>query len=219
MSVNSVHEAAKFLREGIREGKFAPGQRLIARDVSALAGGGVGSYREALVRLAGEGLVTLHPNRGASVRKLDTKDVREIYLMLDALEPVAARLCAQHARRHEIDTAGLQTSASALNQACRSGRVSAFHAARYALLGFLRKESKAARLYEVAAPLSLQISKRENDSQLSKTAISISNEELQDIVSHILDGKAAKAERMMRSHIKRIGKAVLANMRADGRTI
>ncbi|MFC2950655.1 GntR family transcriptional regulator [Marinicaulis aureus] len=217
MGVNSVQEAAHFLREGIREGKFAPGQRLMAREVADLAGGGVGSFREALVRLAGEGLVTLHPNRGAAVRKLDRSEVREIYLVLEAIDPLAARLCAQRAGGFEIDADALQSAAAALGHACRQGRVSVYHAARHSLIELLRRESGVARICELVNAPSLQISKRENESQLTKDAIAESNDEMQIIVSHVLAGEGRKAERTMRAHIKRIGKLVLESMPIDAR--
>ncbi len=217
MGVNSVQEAANFLREGIRDGKFAPGQRLIARDVADLAGGGVGSFREALVRLAGEGLVTLHPNRGAAVRRLDRNEVSEIYLMLEALDPLAARLCAQRISAGEVDPKPLEAAARVLDHARREGRVSEYHAARHGLAEMLRKESGVARLCEAAEPLSLQISKRESESQLASDAISTSNDEMQTIVTHILAGEGAKAERAMRAHIKRVGKVVLESMPASVR--
>lgn len=217
MSVNSVHEAANFVREGIREGRFAPGQRLIAREVADLAGGGVGAFREALVRLAGEGLVTLHPNRGAAVRKLDRDEVREIYLVLEALDTTAARRCAQRANAGEVDAAALEGAARSLDHACKLGRVSAFHAARNALIDLLRKQSGAVRIGELADAPSVQISKRENESQLTKDAISASNDEIQSIIEHVLAGDGGKAERAMRGHLRRVGKLVLENMPTGAR--
>ncbi|WP_428410524.1 GntR family transcriptional regulator [Hyphococcus sp.] len=217
MSVNSVHEAANFLREGIREGKFAPGQRLIAREVADLTGGGVGSFREALVRLAGEGLVTLHPNRGAAVRKLDRDEVREIYIVLEALDSAAARRCAQRAGAGELNVGALESAAASLDHACRLGRVSAYHAARCSLMDLLRRQSGAARIGELAEAPSVQISKRENESQLTKDAIASSNEEMQGVISHILAGEGQKAERAMRAHVKRIGKLVLESMPVTAR--
>ena len=211
--VNSVQEAANFIRDGIREGRFAPGQRLIARDMAGLTGGGVGSFREALLLLAGEGLVTLQPNRGAAVRSLSKSSVRQIFLLREAVDPLAARLSAQlrHAGE-ESDAARLQLGAQALERALRSGRVSEFHAARQELLALIWQTCGADRVRELAQRLALQVSRREIESQLAKEALAASHEELQAVVDHILAGEASKAERAMRAHIRRIGKAVLAEM-------
>ena len=65
--VNSVDAAAELVREGIREGRFVPGQRLIAGDLAALSGGGAGPFREALVETYTD---NRHPNRAAAIQSL-----------------------------------------------------------------------------------------------------------------------------------------------------
>lgn len=217
--VNSAQQAANFIREGIREGRFAPGQRLIARDVAGLTGGGVGSFREALLLLAGEGLVTLQPNRGAAVRGLSKSSVRQIFLLREAVDPLAARLSAQ--LRHSGEESGavrLQRGAQTLERAFRSGRVSEFHAARQELFALIWETCGADRIRELAERLGLQVSKRENESQLAKESLAASHRELQAVVDYILAGEPSKAERAMRAHIRRIGKAVLAGMPESRRT-
>ncbi|MBL8235435.1 MAG: FCD domain-containing protein, partial [Bryobacterales bacterium] len=51
--------------------------------------------REALQKLAGEGLVEVIPRHGARVLPVSPADMREIYQMLTALEPMAAELLAK----------------------------------------------------------------------------------------------------------------------------
>lgn len=53
--------------------------------------------REALKVLASEGLIELVPGRGAVVRKLTRKDVREMLDVLVALETLAGQLACRHA--------------------------------------------------------------------------------------------------------------------------
>ncbi len=84
-------------------------------------------------------------------------------------------------------------------------------------MDFVRRQCGAARIYELADALSVQVSKREDESQLTKEAISTSNVELQTVISHILAGEGGKAERALRAHIKRVGKLVLASMPAGVR--
>jgi DNA-binding GntR family transcriptional regulator len=87
------------LRQGILEGRYAPGQRLIARDVTEDLGISRGPLREAFGRLAADGLVELVPNRGAVVRKLSRKQVRELFQIRENLEGLAARLAAENIDR------------------------------------------------------------------------------------------------------------------------
>jgi DNA-binding GntR family transcriptional regulator len=84
------------LRQGILEGRYAPGQRLIARDVTEDLGISRGPLREAFGRLAADGLVELVPNRGAVVRRLSRKQVRELFQIRENLEGLAARLAAEN---------------------------------------------------------------------------------------------------------------------------
>ena len=83
---------AEGLRRGILSGELESGQPLrqeqIARDfeVSAVP------VREALRQLAGEGLVTLTPNRGARVSEVSYEEAKEISEIRVALETLALRL-------------------------------------------------------------------------------------------------------------------------------
>jgi DNA-binding GntR family transcriptional regulator len=83
---------AEGLRRGILSGALESGQPLrqeqIAKDfeVSAVP------VREALRQLAGEGLVTLSPNRGARVSEVSYEEAKEITEIRVALESLALRL-------------------------------------------------------------------------------------------------------------------------------
>jgi DNA-binding GntR family transcriptional regulator len=97
-SGETVERIAEELKSRILEGHFAPGQRLISRDVVEELGISRGSLREAFRRLEADGLVEVVPNRGAVVRKLSHAQVRHVFQIREALEGQAARLAA-----HNID--------------------------------------------------------------------------------------------------------------------
>ena len=58
------------LREGIHNGEYAPGQRLVERTLSDGLGVSHIPVREALTKLEDEGLVVRLPRRGARVAEL-----------------------------------------------------------------------------------------------------------------------------------------------------
>lgn len=89
------------VRQGILEGRFAPGQRLIARDLIEDAGTSRGPIREAFHRLEADGLVDLIPNRGATVRRLLRKEVQELFQIRESLEGLAAGLAAANINEGE----------------------------------------------------------------------------------------------------------------------
>lgn len=64
------------LRFDIVSGVFAPGERLKIGALQARYGAGMIPIREAIQQLRGEGLVTVEPNRGATVRLLDEAFIR-----------------------------------------------------------------------------------------------------------------------------------------------
>ncbi|MVW79477.1 GntR family transcriptional regulator [Bordetella sp. 02P26C-1] len=94
-SGETVERVADELKAGILEGRYAPGQRLISRDIVEVLGVSRSSLREAFRRLEADGLVHLIPNRGAVVRRLSPDEIRHIYQIREALEGYAAQYTAQ----------------------------------------------------------------------------------------------------------------------------
>ena len=83
------------LRNDILSGRIAPGTRLKIAEIAQRFGLSHMPVREALQALQGEGLIILSPNRGASVRALDAKLVRNLFGIREALE---AHLCGEAAQ-------------------------------------------------------------------------------------------------------------------------
>src|SRR5256885_1250617 len=81
-----VHER---LREQILSGELDPGAELAEVALSQQLGVSRGPVREALGRLASEGLVTIRPRRGAVVRSLSAEEFLELYQVREALEVMA----------------------------------------------------------------------------------------------------------------------------------
>lgn len=103
-SVSRQTEAV--LRERILNGKLVPGERLNEVEIANSMGVSRGPLREAIQKLAGEGLLNLQSRRGAYVRKYEPREIIEIYEMRVALELYAIRLVAQRAT--DEDLAGLE---------------------------------------------------------------------------------------------------------------
>lgn len=83
------------LRDRIKQGELVGGQRLVEADWTRELGVSRGPLREALGRLASEGLVVVEPNRGAVVRRLRAKDIVDLYEARAAIEGQAAVLAAR----------------------------------------------------------------------------------------------------------------------------
>ena len=82
------------LRDGMLQGRFAPGQRLVEADLTRDLRVSRGPLREAFRRLSAEGLIEIVPHRGALVRRLTQREMTELFQIRSSLEALAARLAA-----------------------------------------------------------------------------------------------------------------------------
>ena len=105
------------LMEGIRSGRYIPGQRLFATDFAEALGLSRSPVREAFHLLAGEGVLDLLPNRGVEIRRLSHKHLVDMMEMLRVtgsfgLELAVPKLGDPAVRQraeiaiHRIDAAG-----------------------------------------------------------------------------------------------------------------
>src|SRR6185437_10395415 len=94
----SLHdELVERIRDMIIEGQLAPLSRIHEGQLGKALGVSRTPLREALKFLASEGLLELVPGRGAVVRKLTPKDVRDMLDVLGAIETLGGRLACRHA--------------------------------------------------------------------------------------------------------------------------
>jgi len=84
------------LREAIIQGVLKPGQKLVISSLSKEFGCSEIPIREAIRRLESDELINLIPHVGATVSKIDEKEVTEIYLIRIELESLAGKLAAPY---------------------------------------------------------------------------------------------------------------------------
>lgn len=95
--VQRVYEA---IMSSMDSGELDPGSRIVASDIAQRLGLSRAPVREALAVLAGQGLVELHPDRGASLRPMNAHDLAQIY---EVVAPVAAIGLQAAAKRMQQD--------------------------------------------------------------------------------------------------------------------
>jgi DNA-binding GntR family transcriptional regulator len=84
---------------GVEQGRFAPGQRLIAADLAEEFDVSRAPVREALHVLAGEGVINLVPNRGAMIRKVSNKELVDLLDFTEAICVLGVRLATPKMNR------------------------------------------------------------------------------------------------------------------------
>lgn len=79
------------LLSDVMHGRLRPGQHLVTQELAERYGTSHTPIREALIALEGVGMIDLLPNRGATVRRVTTQDIREICQVRRVLECEAVR--------------------------------------------------------------------------------------------------------------------------------
>jgi DNA-binding GntR family transcriptional regulator len=113
--------AVKALRERILGGEYAPGERLGEVELAEKLGVSRTPVREALRRLAAEGLVDITTNKGAKVIEYPRKDLDHIFQIRARVEGLAARTAAETASEDDIDR--LDQIATTLKEHSQAGRL------------------------------------------------------------------------------------------------
>ena len=102
----TAHEFVKdSLRRAILRGDLSGGARLIQADLASTLSVSTTPVREALRDLATEGLITLDRHRGGVVRELNWREMEEIRLIRQQLEPLAVGLVVERITEEDLDEA------------------------------------------------------------------------------------------------------------------
>ena len=96
-------EVYALIRTRILNFSILPGVKLSDKDLAEELGISRTPVREALIRLAGHGLVQSLHNRGFSVREFTVKEVEDIYTLREALELLAVKLAMKNLDKEKIE--------------------------------------------------------------------------------------------------------------------
>lgn len=115
--------------QGLESQAFLPGQRLVEADLATQFGVGRNSVREALQKLAADGIIELSRNRGAAIRALTLAQAQDV---LEIAEFMTGLLAARAAARASgsAHTPALRAALDELEAATASPRRQAFLTAR-----------------------------------------------------------------------------------------
>jgi DNA-binding GntR family transcriptional regulator len=90
-----ANKAYRELRARILDNKIHSGEQFTEGELATMLHMSRTPTREAMLRLASEGLVEVRPRHGMRVKPVSVVDMREIYQVLTALESTAAALAAE----------------------------------------------------------------------------------------------------------------------------
>jgi len=95
---------AEALRDAIKSGTLAPGQRLMEIQLAEELGVSRTPVREAIRKLELEGSVVMMPRRGTYVANLSIRDVNDVFEIRTALDSLACALAAERITENELES-------------------------------------------------------------------------------------------------------------------
>lgn len=201
--VSFAEKAYQQLVRKITRLELAPGAVLVEKNLMAELGIGRTPIREALQRIATEGLVQHLPNRGMLVSDIGAANVQSIYEFRSLIEGAAARLAATRASEDNI--AELQSLDGLLNRATEDGDIDRFVALDRNFHAALGRASQNIYLEE-AVPRIFNLHLRLWFYICSKTGswhpVAHSHDEMtKGVVEAIRERSPEKAEKVMTTYI------------------
>lgn len=108
-NLSSADRIMRDILRGLYEGRYVAGQRLVEPDLVDRYEVSRSTVREAIKRLAAQGVVEATHNRGARIRQLSSDEARNILLITEVIVGLAARLAAANidgdGNRAQMETA------------------------------------------------------------------------------------------------------------------
>lgn len=206
-----AEDTYRAIRERVASGHWSPGTRLVNRKLGEELGVSMVPVREALNRLASEGLVEHVPGAGAYVPKLDRKQIVQLYALREQLECFAAREAAERIRpdqlaqldklcedwRELLERIRQSKSRSATPTALRRwlGNDLKFHQVLIEAADnpWLTKTVMNLRLLSVVA--------RNKPGTLSLASAERTHQDHEDLLEALREERAEEAETLMRRHV------------------
>ncbi|WP_309072656.1 GntR family transcriptional regulator [Arthrobacter sp.] len=195
------------VRDGIRNGSFVPGELYSVYQLADRLGVSRSPVREALLRLAETGMVSIEKNRGFRVVLPGARELAEIMAVRLALEVPAAARAAR--RAGPADRAALEAERESMQQAVRTGNEGDFllHDQRlHSVLLNLAGNTHAIRIID-----NLRDATRLVGMSTIRTARSLDDvyAEHLPILTAVEHGDPAAAADAMRHHLESTGRLLL----------
>ncbi len=204
-------QVVETLRAAITSGRFAPGQRLVEKDLCDLLGVSRPSVREALRELESEGLISTIPNRGPLVSTLSARDAASIYEVRGVLEGLAAKLFAERATDEQI--AELSASVDRLEAAYATADVERILVAKKAFYDVLLEGSQNVVIPSILRTMNARVTQLRRVSLSSPKRLPASIGEIRAVLKAIRDRDPEAAFQASLRHIAEVSKVAMAKLK------
>lgn len=204
----------ELLRSAIANGEYAPGVKLVERELALRYGVGRTAVRDALRHLTAERLLVLTENRGARVREISYSDAAEIYQVRSVLEGLAGELFAQ--RGTALEKMQFAEAMEPVRSALLDGDVTRTLVTSETYYWHILQGARNSELHEIVARLHVRIN------QIRRVSISMKEQQaptidaLQRIVDAVLLGDSGEARQACVDHVRASAAATLPVLATAG---
>lgn len=190
------------LREAILSLARPPGAAIVEREVAAAHGVSRTPVREAVLRLADEGLIEIFPQSGTFVARIPVAELPEAVIIRKALEETTARLAAERATRAEI--AAIDAILKRQREAVAKGDRRAFHQADEAFHAAVAEAAGHPRIWTLVQQVKVQVDRFRLLTLPWKGRMALLVKEHAAIVAAIRRRDPAEAAARMGGHLERL---------------
>jgi DNA-binding GntR family transcriptional regulator len=209
----SVYRA---LRDLLVRHHFTPGQKLNVEALSRALGVSRTPVWEALKRLEVEGVVRTQPRKGVYLHALDADKAREIFVVRETVEGLAARLAARHVTAVELRA--LERSLDVQKEAARAGEVARYSEADLEFHDRIVEASRNQTLIRILRSLYGQILVLRLQALQLRGRIWPSILEHHRIFAALKSGDPSRAEAAARRHVRKVVHDVVSVLSGRGPT-
>lgn len=197
-TTTSVEQTTQLLREAIVQGHFGPGQRIKITEAAQFLNVGAMPVREALRKLEGEGLVSIAPNRGATVREVNRQFIEDIFEVRTTLEVMIIRRCIERLTFDRLQiieelVRHLHQAIDAEDSVAMTQLIRTLHTQLFEIAG----NAEATRIFQREWEIVVVLRGRFGYGKQRLTSL---KQEFDLLLTHLRHGDAAGAERVIRLH-------------------
>ncbi len=196
---SSAANLVRCLEDDILNSVLKPGDRLDEQALARRFEVSRTPVREALRHLASSGLVEIRKNQGATVRRLTTSELIEMFQVMAELEGLAARLCAR--RMSVAECAEMRQRNEECRQMAENNDAEGFFAANQVFHEVIFQASRNAFLQTESRKLRNRVNVYRRHITTQPRRMQKSVAEHSRIVEAIEAGDEEKAHQLMREHV------------------
>lgn len=196
---NLSKDIVHYVKQSILDGKWNTGDRIVETKLAKELGISQTPVREAINQLAGEGIITILPNKGAVVRNLNAVDIFEIYSIRAVIEGLAIRLATKRATPADISE--LENFFEQMKEKAKDNSVKSLSRDAEYIHEFIYKLSNHSQLLMMHQTISFKVA-------LANRILSLKYTKEQEIEQHwplieaLKKGDPDNSEKVMREHIR-----------------